>query len=66
MKVRNVGDVVRGRRGKRHWRSLRAKGSNEVVVINKVAYVMEVMTFLLRSMTKCWTRVLRMSGESMP
>lgn len=69
MKVRREDEVVRGRRGKSVWRSLEAQRmivGYGVIRAETKTYVIEVMTFLFRSITRFCTRHLRVSGESVP
>jgi len=64
MNVRKEVDVVRGRRGKRVCNKLiiRCQRPEGTGADGEVAYVTEDMTFLLLSMTRFWTKDLRMSG----
>ena len=66
MKDRRVGDVVRDNSGKRHFKKLLGvleEGYHERM---KRAYSADVMTSLLRSMTKFCTKVLRVSDDKDP
>ena len=65
MNVRKEVDVVRGSSGKRVCNNLcvRCQRPEGMEVGGEAGYVTEDMTSLLLSMTKFWTKDLRMSGD---
>ena len=63
MNVRREVDVVRGSSGKRVCNNLGARRQRpEMNGDGEVGYVTDDMTFLPLSMTRFWTKDLRMSG----